>query len=159
MEGGDSIRLEEARTQVQTLARRLAMLHYHYASVIIERMGEDEGRRLVAEAIRRYGTEVGARHRARIVAAGYEPSVENYGKLHDVPPLFNLPASAAGEGPACPVARYFREIGEEEIGRMYCYVDQAKYEAFDPECECRHSRNALDGDPACDIVAKKKRDW
>jgi len=59
----------------------------------------------------------------------------------------------------CPLAKYWIDKGAAELGRLYCYVDQAKYSAFDPECECRHLANVLDGDDQCVVVAKKKREW
>jgi hypothetical protein len=51
------------------------------------------------------------------------------------------------------------ERGAESLGRLYCYVDQAKFAAFDPECECRHLKNVLDGDETCEVVARKRWQW
>ena len=61
--------------------------------------------------------------------------------------------------PVCPLAKHWIEKGAQRLGRLYCYVDQAKYATFDPECECRHLRNVLDGDDRCEIVARKRSEW
>jgi hypothetical protein len=64
-----------------------------------------------------------------------------------------------GERPVCPMAKYWIEREAADLGRLYCHVDQAKFAAFDPECECRHPQNVLDGDARCEIVAKKRAEW
>ncbi len=63
------------------------------------------------------------------------------------------------ERSVCPLAAYWLDKGAADLGRLYCHVDQAKYTAFDPESECRHLKNVLDGDDGCQVVGKKKTDW
>jgi hypothetical protein len=53
--------------------------------------------------------------------------------------------------PYCPLAAVWKELGSEELGRMYCRVDQAKYRAFNPRAELIHTCNMLDGDPYCEF--------
>jgi hypothetical protein len=36
-------------------------------------------------------------------------------------------------------------------------VDQAKYEAYDPDLECVHTKNVLDGDPYCELAVRSKK--
>ncbi|MCL4532524.1 MAG: L-2-amino-thiazoline-4-carboxylic acid hydrolase [Chloroflexi bacterium] len=108
---------------------------------------------------------MGERHRRRVIAAGIAPSCDNYDKLPDLPRLAwspeNLPeAEVDGRRlPVCPLAKYWLESGDADLGRLYCAVDQAKYAAFDPECECRHLQNVLAGDDCCRPVAKKRLQW
>jgi len=40
------------------------------------------------------------------------------------------------------------ERGSQEWGRIYCYVDQAKYDAYNG-IKCKHLKNLLDGDDCC----------
>ncbi len=100
-----------------------------------------------------------------MIAAGIAPSCDNYDKLPDLPRLAwspeNLPeAEVDGRRlPVCPLAKYWLESGDADLGRLYCAVDQAKYAAFDPECECRHLQNVLAGDDCCRPVAKKRLQW
>ena len=163
---GSSLMAEsEAARQMLIAVERMAMLHYHFARTLVDELGKEKGRELIAQAIASYGREVGECHRQRIVAAGHEASCENYGTLPDLPGLAwsprYMPVVSRGgkELRMCPMAKYWIEKGAESLGRLYCYVDQAKYAAFDPECECRHLQNVLDGDETCQIVAKKRSEW
>jgi L-2-amino-thiazoline-4-carboxylic acid hydrolase len=162
---GEVMPVGEAREQILTMVERVAMVHYHFATTIIEELGEEKGRELIARAIERYGREVGERHRAKVIAAGLEPSCENYRAVPDLAPLAWSPESLpwvvldGRERRVCPLAKYWIEKGARDIGRLYCRVDQAKYRAFDPKCECRHLQNVLDGDDVCLVVAKKRSEW
>lgn len=53
----------------------------------------------------------------------------------------------------CPLAEVWKKLGEDGIrlGRMYCYVDQAKFGAYGKGYECVHDKNTLDGDECCVI--------
>lgn len=162
---GEMMPVGEAREQILTMVERVAMVHYHFATIIIEELGEEKGRGLISRAIERYGSEVGERHRAKVIAAGLDPSCENYKAVPDLARLAWSPESLprvevdGRERRVCPLAKYWIEKGSRDIGRLYCGVDQAKYRAFDPECECRHPRNVLDGDDVCQVVAKKRSEW
>lgn len=156
---GEMIPLSECLQQILITVERLAMLHYHYAQTLVAELGDERGEELVARAIASYGREVGERHRRRVIEAGFEPSCENYNVVPDLPTLAWSPRSGDQERPVCPMAKYWIERGAGGLGRLYCYVDQAKYAAFDPECECRHISNVLDGDDRCQLAAKKKADW
>ncbi len=57
----------------------------------------------------------------------------------------------------CYLAEAWKELGGPEIGRLYCFVDQAKYEAYDPDLECVHTKNVLDGDPYCELAVRSKK--
>jgi hypothetical protein len=46
-------------------------------------------------------------------------------------------------------------LGEPALGRLYCYMDQSKYKAYNPELECVHVKNILDGDPYCELAVRK----
>jgi hypothetical protein len=36
-------------------------------------------------------------------------------------------------------------------------MDQAKYQAYNPELECVHVKNVLDGDPYCELAIRTKK--
>jgi len=57
----------------------------------------------------------------------------------------------------CYLADTWKELRVPEIGRLYCFVDQAKYESFNPELECVHTKNVLDGDPFCELAVRLKK--
>jgi len=161
----EAIPKAEALAQILTSVERLAMLYYHFASTLVAELGEEQGKALIRKAIDAYGTEVGERQRLRVVEAGYAASCENYKALPDLPAMAwsqdGMPKMVrhGKETPVCPLAKYWIEKGGSDLGRLYCHVDQAKYSTFDPECECRHLENVLDGDERCLIVVKKKSEW
>ena len=168
---GDSVMPEgrmpvsEARRQILTTVERLAMLYYHFADTLVRELGEERGTALIRKAIAAYGTEVGERQRLRVTQAGHAASCENYKTVADLPTLAWSPDGMprivrdGKEIAVCPLAKYWIEKGAAELGRLYCYVDQAKYSTFDPACECRHLDNVLDGDDCCSVVVKKKSEW
>ena len=54
----------------------------------------------------------------------------------------------------CHLAEVWKELGAPELGRLYCFVDQAKYKAYNPDLECVHVKNVLDGDPYCELAVR-----
>jgi hypothetical protein len=163
--GAPTIPVSEALQQILITAERIAMLHYHFANTLVSELGEERGKELTRKAIAAYGTEVGERQRLRVTAMGKAASCENYKAAPDLPALAWSPEGMprlvrdGKEIAVCPLAKYWLERGAADLGRLYCYVDQAKFEAFDPTCECRHLANVLDGDDRCTIVAKKTQEW
>jgi hypothetical protein len=161
----ESMPVAEALRQINLMAERVAMLHYYFAHTLVQELGDEQGRALVAKAIAAYGQEVGQRHRQRIIAAGFAPDCGNYDLLADLPAMAWDPKNKpvvnkdGRERRVCPLAKYWIDKGAEDLGRLYCYVDQAKFAEFDPECECRHLKNVLDGDDVCEVVARKRAEW
>ncbi len=43
------------------------------------------------------------------------------------------------------------------MGKIYCFVDQAKYEAYNPELQCVHVKNVMDGDTYCELAVRPKK--
>ena len=57
------------------------------------------------------------------------------------------------------LAKIFRELGEEELGRLYCYVDSAKSMATDPSHKLIHTACEPLGDDCCafDLVSTSEK--
>jgi hypothetical protein len=155
----------EALQQILITVERIAMLHYHFANTLVSELGEERGMELTRKAIAAYGEEIGERQRRRVIEAGLPASCEHYKAVPDLPALAWSPEGMptlvrdGKEIAVCPLAKYWIERGAADLGRLYCFVDQAKFTVFDPDCECRHLENVLDGDDRCTIVTKKKREW
>ncbi|MEW6663153.1 MAG: L-2-amino-thiazoline-4-carboxylic acid hydrolase [Bacillota bacterium] len=153
---------EEAALQVKKMANMLASLYYHFSREVIERLGEEEGRKLIAKVIENYGRERGGQHRENCLKAGLEVRPENYGQLPDVPSLgWEFERVEKGENPShiritkCPLAKYWIEKGFSSVGRLYCQVDQAKHQAYHPDSCLVHLANVLDGDEYCEMVVRR----
>ncbi len=55
----------------------------------------------------------------------------------------------------CMMARVWKEYGEETLGRLYCYVDPAKYMAYNPDYKLGHTKALPDGDEFCEFCIRK----
>ncbi len=153
---------KEARQQMKNMISRTALLHYAFTQTLIEELGEEKGKTLALKAIKRYGGFVGQRARKRAEEKRLPLKRENF--QDDLPSLgwHNREKIVVdGEGRArvytCYLAETWKELGVPKIGRLYCFVDQAKYEAFNPELECVHTKNVLDGDPFCELAIRSKK--
>ena len=146
---------KEAEEQVVILAKRMAMLYHHTAEILTEKYGEKEGKELLHEIIERYGHESGTAARVRVEELGLPLTAKNFNTGSDLP-KWGWKADhyvcedgvERGRITYCPLAEVWKEKGSEQLGRIYCYVDQAKYDAYNG-IKCKHLRNVLDGDDCC----------
>jgi hypothetical protein len=127
----------------------------------VKELGEKKGKALTKKAIELYGKEVGKRVKERTLARGLPLTRENF--QDDLPDLGwaeREKVEVEGENRSriytCLLARAWQELGAPELGRIYCFVDQAKYEAYNPELQCVHVKNVLDGDPYCELAVRTK---
>jgi hypothetical protein len=150
---------------VRLMARRTALLYYYFAKTLVDELGEEEGRRLIAKAVWAYGEHCGNAVRKGVEAMGLPPVDENFGRVRDLPSAgwetSTVTHADGRQNPIaayCPLAAVWQALGAEAValGRLYCTVDQAKYNAYNPEYEFIHARNVLDGDEYCEFVVKKK---
>ncbi len=153
----------ECAVEVGRMARRTALLYYYFASTLIEELGEEEGRRLIAKSIWAYGEHCGRAIREEVEGRGLPLTQENFDKIPDLPAIgWETSEVAAEEGGLhavatyCPLAAVWKQMGPEaqRLGRLYCYVDQAKQCAYNPKEDFVHARNLLDGDPYCEFVVR-----
>lgn len=151
-----SVPLAKAEADVELALRRVALLHAALAQTLISELGPEEGRRLVEAVIDRYGEWIGQAARDRAQAQGLDLSLDNW--QEDLPEMgFDL--EVVGRSPlrarikGCVLARVWQEMGLEDLGQLYCMVDQAKYRAFNPNLTCRHEVHTLrDKSPFCELV-------
>ena len=151
---------EQCLQDVRRMARRTALLYHFFVTTLVERWGEEKARAFTSEVIRRYGEHIGKTVRRGVEEMGLTNDVENYGKFPDLPSVgWEGTVAETEHGPRqrivyCPLAAAWEELGAEEWGRMYCYVDQAKYRAFNPRARLIHTCNVLDGDPYCEFEVR-----
>ena len=152
---------DEAREQIERVCRRLAMLHIAYARTLADEFGVEEGKRLALRAIKDYGKRIGEDSLKRTLAKGLDNMPENYSEDLPTYGLYeNLERLETEKGKTmrlkgCTMGKTWKEMGEEELGRIYCYVDPAKSMAFNPDWALVHSRCMPDGDEFCDLHYRK----
>ena len=158
----EMISKEEARAQIQSMITRAALIHYAFTKTLLDELGAEKGKALAKKAIKLYGEMVGKRVKEKTLAKGLPLIRENF--QDDLPAIgwesreiVEVEGEKRARVHTCHLARVWRELGVPELGRIYCFVDQAKYEAYNPELECVHVKNVLDGDPYCELAVRKKK--
>lgn len=137
---------EEAEEQVRAMARLFGLMFYHFANLLVEKYGEENGKALVREAVRRFGLDRAERVRRDVIKMGLEPVLENYGKVLDLPRI-------GWGGPTremyCPFAEVWIEKGAEDLCKLYCEVDVWKMVGYNPKIKVKRLRWVLEGDADC----------
>lgn len=153
---------EEAFQQVKSMITRAALIHYAFAKTLVDELGEKKGKALAKKATQLYGKMVGERVKERTLTKGLPLTRENF--QDDLPALgwaerekVEVEGEKRSRVYSCHLAKVWQELGAPELGRIYCFVDQAKYEAYNPELQCVHVKNVLDGDPYCELAVRAKK--
>ncbi len=146
---------DEAEEQVLIMARRLALIYHHAAEVLVERYGEETAKEILLDIIQRYGVECGNSIKAKVEELELPLTLENFNAGTDLPKWgWRADEVICEDGVKrkrvtyCPLAEVWKEKGTEALGRIYCYVDQAKYETYNGT-RCKHLKNVLDDDDCC----------
>ena len=139
-------------------------MHISYARTLVEELGEEEGKRLILKAIKDYGKRCGEKVKEEVMAQGLETLPENYGAMgtRDVPHfgMHERRETVEIEGErririyGCAMAKIWRECGEDRLGRLYCYVDPAKYMAFNSRFKLIHLKTLPDGEDYCELAVR-----
>jgi len=154
--------LAEAARQVEVTSERLALLHLAFARTIVNELGEENGKKLVLEAIRNYGRLVGEQARQKVLKQGLDPLPENYAAAGDLPEYGmhegREKVVIGGENRTraygCVMGKVWAQQGEAGLGRLYCYVDAAKYMAYNPGFKMVHTKALPDGDDYCELCVR-----
>ncbi len=159
----EKISKEEAKEQAILMAKRCALLYQVFAETLVDELGEEKGAEVIAKVIKKYGIKSGEAVKAGVKEQGLDLSIGNYGKVPELPKVGWITKQKSLTKDRmevdvlyCPMAEQWIDEGAAKLGRLYCHVDQAKYAAYNPDFECIHKNNVLDGDAKCTIVVKRK---
>ena len=154
----EKILKSEALEQVNLAIRRAALLYHYFADTLISEFGEDEGRRLILKAIGAYGAHIGNAAGDRARQIGLQSLPDNF--QDDLPMMAWEAEEVVVDNEKrtrvhhCPLAAVWKELGNPDHARLYCFVDQAKMTAFNPDYTYVHLKNIIDGDPHCELVVR-----
>lgn len=123
------------------ISKLMAEMHYFMAKEMIERLGEEEGRKAVRAALKNMAqSRIEAMHEEALEAGIKPVGKAAYAKVKD----FGTPDWKRDENGIvtyCPMAETWAQYGEEgkKIGALYCEIDYDLYEGFGmkldrPEC-------------------------
>ena len=155
-----TVDIEEAKEQVRKISRRLALLQLSYAKTIMNELGDRKGKKLILKAIRDYGTRIGKEVRKTVSAQGINNDPENYKEdlplygMHDGIEEVDVDGEKRIRAYGCVMGQLWKELGEDEIGRFYCYVDPAKYMAYNPNFVLVHKKSIPDGNKYCEFIIR-----
>lgn len=142
---------------LQGMARLVALLFHYFAEEAENTLGEEAGRALVTRAISNMGRERGKQIRQRVDAAGEEPTLENLFKFYDLPigEAWQSQGGRVGDRfiktyTYCPLAEVWKELGDEARGILYCDIDLAIIEGYNPDITIRPVKNVQSGDERCE---------
>ncbi|MDZ7758668.1 MAG: L-2-amino-thiazoline-4-carboxylic acid hydrolase [Desulfovermiculus sp.] len=162
-----SIDLEEAGRALASVSRRIALLHLAYARAIMNELGQERGTRLISEAIKDYALKIGEKTKAEVEDQGYEAIPENFekGLSYALP---KIPGMHSGwevihepdgrkklRANGCILGKVWKEYGQEKLGRLYCYMDTAKYMGYNPLYKLVHHQALPDGDECCEFEVQE----
>ena len=156
----ETVSLEKAKEQVRRVCIRLGLLHLSYAKTLVEELSEKEGKRLVLKTIKDYGSIIGKKARASAVARGLTPDPANYTEDLPLYGMYDDTESVEVNGErrlrvyGCVMGKLWNELGDGDIGCLYCYVDTAKYMAFNPNFKLIHTKAMTRGDEYCEFVVR-----
>jgi hypothetical protein len=159
------ISINEATQALESASRRIALLHLSYAKAIIEELGEVKGTKLISKAIKDFGTKIGEKTREEVLKKGLEPIPENFSKgvsytipnfpgLHEGREKVEVGGVKRSRAFGCMLAKVWEEYGEEKLGRLYCFMDVAKYMGYNPNYKYAHAKAIPDGDECCEFEVK-----
>lgn len=129
----DTVPLSEAENEVKVVTQRLALLHLSYAKTLVEEFGWERGKMLILRSMKRYGVYV-----ANWTGAG-----------HQGLPRYGFWERREGRPDLCELGKVMIELGEPELGALYCLIDPAKTMAADPGRKMIHTKCMILGDDEC----------
>jgi len=151
------VSLKDAVEQVKTAVRRIALIHLGFSRTLVKEFGEEKGKELIIKSMVEYGKLVGEQTKK-----GHQ-DLPCYG-LHDKYAYSDKEFTDTRKSPVprgkgfdfsqykvygCGLANTLLEFDEEDLGRLYCYVDSAKSMAADPNRKLIHTACELCGDGYC----------
>ena len=153
----------EVGDAVKRMAEFTALLYYHLTKEMMAAYGDD-ARKVIKKAIREFGLERGRNIARKVVENGEALTIKNLDKYYDMP-------ISQGWGPAadykdgikhsktmsCTFAQVWIDKAWEEIGHIYCEVDPAIREGYNPDIEYTPETNLLKGGDFCSSVTRYKK--
>ena len=157
----ETVTLENAKEQVKKVCVRLGLLHIAFARTLVNELGEKKGKELILKAIKDYGIRIGGKAKANAAAQGLDNSLANmkgdlplYGMHERTGEAVEVDGETRRQMYGCVMGKVWNELGEGGLGRLYCYVDPAKYMGFNPDFKQCHTKALPDGDEYCEFIVK-----
>ncbi len=151
---------EDVLRQILQATRRTALLYHHLSQTLIQELGEDRGKILLKTIIESYGKQIGQEAAEKTKQKNLDLTPDNFEGDLPIDAWKTEAVTVDGEERVrvhyCPLAAEWLDWGDPTTARLYCFVDQAKMQGYNPEYVYVHVKNLLDGDPYCELAVRAK---
>lgn len=162
---GDTLGSTPTVEGLQQFAEFSAYMFYFLANKMLEKLGTEAGSEAVKEAITEFGRFRGEKVREKVLAAGLEPTMDNEYMFHDLPigsAIWDASSRMDGDVKVseirrCPFGNVWKEMKADHIGKLYCPIDYAIWEGYNPDIRYSCDRCIFDGDPTCVMSYQVKK--
>lgn len=129
----------------------MAKLFAIVANEVIEEFGEEKGHEVIKRGVWKFGVMRGQQIREKVLESGNELSLESFSNFSDLPPSDAWDATTDISGNVlkeytryCPYSKAWKEIGLENVGKLYCYQDEAMAAGFFDNATFAHTKLFVD---------------
>ena len=154
---------QEARqAQLDELVQFSALLYYHLAKEVVQTFGQ-QGEEAIARAMENFGRERGLTIKAKVEEEDLPLTLDNLARFYDLPVTGAWrttarisPRRATHMVEYCPFAKIWRQRKAENLGLLYCKVEDALKQAYNPDIISEQSKSLMAGQDCCLVSAKLK---
>ena len=140
----DSVPADEAREDRLALARRIGRLYLSFSRMLLKRLGEEEGRAAILEAMRDYSLHCAKARKKGMV------DLPRRG-VHAQQEVVQVDGEPRLRCHGCGIQQEFAAQDDEKLGALYCYVDACSYLLTMPNVKMFHTKMEPLGDAYCEF--------
>ncbi len=155
---------KEVQDAVKSMSEFTALLYYYLTAEIMKACPEN-GKEIIRTAIRNFGLHRGRAIAEKVKAKGLPLTIENLHPNYDMPIVAgwepNLQKRPDGgyysQTDECTFANVWRKLDALDIGRLYCDVDIALREGYNPDIVYETQSLIPDGDKFCSSISRYRK--
>lgn len=138
---------------VGRMAKLMAELYYFMAEEMIDRLGKEKGIEAIRTAVTKFGEARAENMKEEARERGLEINAETYTRVRDMPSIsWEKDPDNPADVTYCPMHDMWEQLDAEELGALYCEIDDVLYKSFRVDYErplCK-----THGDRCCRFVIK-----
>lgn len=140
----DTISAEDANEDRLALGRRIGRMYLSFARILIDRLGEEEGRKAILEAIKDYSMRCSEARKRGMV------DLPRRG-IHQGRSIVETEQGRRLRTVGCSIATEFADQDEQKLGALYCYVDPCSFMMTLPNIKLYHTEMEPFGADFCEF--------
>lgn len=135
-------------------AKLFAELYYHMGAKMIETLGQEEGKKAIAEAVHSFGLDRVAGMKAEAAERGLPPMGKaTYDAVREMPGIgWDFIPEGVAKCPLCDIWGNYGDLGME-LARIYCEIDHVLLNSFGVELERNYCLSK--GDNYCQFLYRE----